>query len=92
MVKGGYGQITDGLARNLDIHLNTPVSHIAITENGVVVNARSGQLSSSTPKQSMINVDKLRDVLVIRSLGNCFCWRIEAIVLTVLQTVSSGLL
>ena len=47
MVKGGYGQITDGLAANLDVRLNHPVYQIAAKENGVEVMTESGAPSTS---------------------------------------------
>lgn len=43
MVKGGYGQIPAAMAAQLEIQLNSPVSHVAATEGGVSVTVKSGE-------------------------------------------------
>ena len=43
MVKGGYGQIPAAMAGQLDIRLDSPVTHIAVTEGGVSVTIQSGE-------------------------------------------------
>lgn len=40
---GGYDQLTDHLARGLDIHLNSPVAHVRWDRSGVEVELTSGE-------------------------------------------------
>jgi len=42
MLRGGYGQVTDGLASTLDVRLNCPVNSVKATETSVVVTTTSG--------------------------------------------------
>ena len=43
MVKGGYGQIPEAMAAQLDVQLNSPVTHVAASEGGVSVTIQSGE-------------------------------------------------
>ena len=43
MVKGGYGQITDGLAQNLDVRKSVPVTSVFAKEDKVEVTVSSGK-------------------------------------------------
>ncbi len=42
MVKGGYGQIPQAMAAQLDVQLNSPVTKVAASEGGVSVTIQSG--------------------------------------------------
>ena len=42
MLRGGYGQVTQGLASGLDVRLGCPVTSIKASENSVVVTSASG--------------------------------------------------
>lgn len=43
MVKGGYGALTDALAKQVDVRLGQPVKRIAYNGQGVTVTTASGE-------------------------------------------------
>ena len=42
MLRGGYGQVTQGLAAGLDVRLGCPVTSIEASESSVMVTSASG--------------------------------------------------